>query len=130
MKIVSKYNTNSATEKTPLRVVRSIARQRLIVVSQDRTVLLRFEDIVYCQADGNYSLVFTQDGQSYLVTKCLKHVVGQIPSAMFIRIHQSYVVNVDSIHSYSKDEVTLYNKRVLPLSRRSRKDILNLFSGV
>jgi len=86
--------------------------------------IINFDDIVYCEAQGSYTHVHTQDGLKICYSKTLKHVLTKFPSQQFMRIHQSYSVNlkhVSRIVSESGLRLVLTNGQEIPVSRAYRK---------
>ncbi|MES1218079.1 MAG: LytTR family DNA-binding domain-containing protein [Bacteroidota bacterium] len=62
----------------------------------DRITLLRFENIVYMQAEDKYVFVFTNDGQKHLTDQSLQALSEKLP-AQFYRIQKSYIINKEKI---------------------------------
>jgi two-component system LytT family response regulator len=62
----------------------------------DRITLLRFEQIVYLQADDKYVFVFMSDGQKHLTDQSLQILLTKLP-AHFYRIQKSYIINKEKI---------------------------------
>ena len=89
--------------------------------------LVTFEDILYCEADNNYSHLFLKDKKKITVCRTLKEVEEQlrdIPS--FIRVHNSYIVNLNSIVKYIRGDggyVVLLDGSTVNVSR-TRKELL------
>ena len=64
-------------EKMPskrLEVLRSNfgGTQRLALNSQDKIRIVELEEVVRCESHGSYTMFYTRDGESILVTKTLK----------------------------------------------------------
>lgn len=74
---------------------------KLPVVSAGKTALVDYEAVHYVQADGDYSRIHTYD-RSYLCTSSLREVEEVLPSARFLRIHRSYLVNLAKVASVSR----------------------------
>jgi two-component system LytT family response regulator len=62
----------------------------------DRIILLRYENIVYFEAQDKYVCVFTADGQKYLTDQSLTTLAEKLPSP-FCRIHRSHIINKERI---------------------------------
>lgn len=89
---------------------------------------LNTDDILYLKADNNATEFVMKDGTVNNAFKTLKTFEGQMPKN-FIRIHQSYIVNINYISriSYGKAICTLkHNKKQLPFSRSYKENIDNL----
>ncbi len=68
---------------------------------------------------GDYSKIIT-DRHVYTVGKGLKKVMDMISSSQMLRIHKSFVVNLDKIQSYSSSSVVIENIS-LPISRANKQ---------
>jgi len=69
---------------------------RLAVETEDRTILLRVSDIRYVYARGDYTYVRTYD-QEYQCRSSLTELTGRLESSGFLRVHRSYLVNLDHV---------------------------------
>lgn len=89
---------------------------------------LNTNDILYLRADNNTTEFIMKDGTINNAFKTLKTFENQMPKN-FIRIHQSYIVNINYISriSYGKAICALKNHaKLLPFSKSYRKNIDNL----
>lgn len=68
----------------------------LTIRTGDRIILVRFEHIVYFEADDKYVFAYTADGQKYLTDQSLSALSEKLPS-QFYRIQKSYIINKDKI---------------------------------
>ncbi|MCH4824218.1 LytTR family transcriptional regulator [Gramella lutea] len=83
--------------------------------------------ILYCKAESNYCCVKRIDGITKMATKTLKYVEDILPST-FLRIHKSYVINLNFVVRYHKanKEVELTNGEKLPVSFRKEEEFINV----
>jgi two-component system LytT family response regulator len=68
----------------------------LPIKTGDRITLLRYENIVYLEAQDKYVMVFTTDGHKHLTDQSLTLLSEKLP-AQFHRIHKSYIINKEKI---------------------------------
>lgn len=89
--------------------------------------LVHANQILYCRADSNYCCIKKIDGATKTATKTLKFVEEILPGNTFIRIHKSYVINLNYVVRYHKSnkEVELTNGEKLPVSFRKEEDFIN-----
>lgn len=66
-------------------------------------------DILYIQADGSYCKVFTER-REYVLTGNLNTVSSQMKSNDFLRIHRSFLINVNKIECLDHDYVRIDGK--------------------
>jgi two-component system, LytTR family, response regulator len=63
----------------------------------ERSKFLKVSSIKYISADGDYSQIFTLEGNKHLVTKPLREWEQRLPEKYFVRIHRSTIVNFEFI---------------------------------
>ena len=102
----------------------------LTVKSEYRLVRLKISDIVYAEGLKDYIKIYT-DGQSrpVLTLMSIKTLEGMLPERTFMRVHRSYIVNVDRITSISRGRVTLTAAEIpatdIPVSDTYRQTLLD-----
>lgn len=101
---------------------------KIALPTQNGYELLKINNIIYCQSDSNYCKVKCLDGKEFLMSKTLKFIEELLNNNLFIRIHKSYLVNLNYVVKFDKvDElmVTLTNGEQLPVSIRKKEQFLN-----
>ncbi|AIF46301.1 LytR/AlgR family response regulator transcription factor [Dyella japonica] len=98
--------------------------QRLSVQQGEHIRVIAAADIDWIRADGNYVHIHAGT-TTYLHRESLRHLLGMLDPARFLRIHRGTVVNVDRIHEVhplfqGSAEVVLQDGTRLNLSRRFR----------
>lgn len=101
--------------------------QKIPLAVRDGYVFQPVKDIVRCQADGNYTYLFTNDGTRFLQAQTLKEIERFLPCADFIRVHQSHLVNISCIERYRRNgghTLIMSDKSEIPISRKRRTHLL------
>jgi two-component system LytT family response regulator len=93
--------------KTSQMEAQANTRHRGIIIGDMRkgNVVVRFTDLIFCQADGSCTIFHVlQDGKTerYSMYKNLKDVESELPDTMFCRIHHSFLVNMNYIQRYER----------------------------
>src|SRR5690606_7475751 len=91
---------------------------KITVRQQDGFQVLGVGDILYCQADDNYTEIHLGH-KKILVSKTLKYFEEALAGHPFARIHKSYLVNVCEVVKYRKGKggsVVLSNGKELSVS--------------
>lgn len=107
---------------------RNVSNLSVLVNGEYR--IINVLDINFFEASNNYSVVHMINNDQHVITKTLKEFNKILSEDQFIRIHKSYLVNKDAIHSYTRDNgisVVLNNGRRLPVSRRKQSKFLDIF---
>jgi DNA-binding LytR/AlgR family response regulator len=66
---------------------------------------IRVEDITYVQAYGNFVKVHTIAAQTIVATITMKQLEAALPETAFIRVHKSYIVQVEQLTRLEKESV-------------------------
>lgn len=77
---------------------------KIAVPFQSGVVFVELKDLVYCEADSNYTKLFLANGKSYLLSKTLREVQEVLEERNFLRVHRQYLVNLDHIKLYHKGD--------------------------
>ncbi len=100
---------------------------RIALPTLEGLVFLNVQDILYCEAASNYTQIFTAQ-EKYTVSKTLKEYDELLSDHNFFRIHNSYLININSIKKYVKGDggyVVLNNNISLDVSKRKKEAFLN-----
>ncbi len=86
------------------------------------------EDILYLEADNNYCSVHTAKG-TYVYSVVLKKMEEQLPLQKFIRVHRSYIVNIDAVNGFQGNLLYLGDQQI-PVSKSHRTEVFRLFKTI
>ncbi|HEX2967512.1 MAG TPA: LytTR family DNA-binding domain-containing protein [Bacteroidales bacterium] len=87
------------------------------------TVKLQYDDVIYFEGYGEYVKVITS-AKVYIVRESLSDFETKLSGSSFLRIHKSYIVNVQKIKGFSSIHVLLKDKE-LPIGRMYREKAIN-----
>lgn len=113
--------------------VSSVEEYKLAIPSSDGLMFIKAADIVFCEAEGNYTNFNLKNGKRYIVSKTLKEYENILSHHQFFRIHHSYLVNLKEIVKYTRGEggyVTMSNGTNLDVSKRKKESFLERISSV
>ena len=112
-----------------LKTVHNRVSEKITIPQQSGFEVLQIDDILYCQADDNYTKIFLKKGHR-LVSKTLKYFEETLRNNGFARVHKSFLVNVNSIVEYKKGKggsVTLNTGKEIMVSPSRKKELLDFF---
>lgn len=101
----------------------------IAISSQEKIDLIQMQDIIYCQADGKYTIFHLINGRKITSSRNLGEYNTILDSNYFFRIHHSYVINLKHVIKISKRDgyyCELIGKIILPIAKR-RQDDFNKF---
>jgi len=101
--------------------------KRLVVREGERSVLLATDEIDWIEAKKDYVQIH-RGSQSYLLRKTMKMLEQQLDARIFVRIHRSYIVNLDFVEElhplfHGDHIVVLKDKTRLKLSRHYKHHV-------
>ena len=101
---------------------KGVEKKRVILKTSDTVYAIYEDDIIYCRSSGNYTTFYTQQMEKIMVSKPLKKIEEILSEEVFIRCHQSYIVNKKHVLKYNKNGVLIVHLDFkVPVSSR-RKD--------
>jgi len=103
---------------------------KITIPQQDGFEVLETASIMYCKADDNYTEIYLNNNKKKLVSKTLKYFEEALSSTSFVRVHKSYLVNVDEVTKYLKGKggsVVLSNGKQIMVSASKKADFLSYF---
>lgn len=86
------------------------------VRADNQNAKIIIDEILYVEAMSEYIRIHFKDGKSLMTFMSIKLMMETLPNDAFMRIHRSYIIALDSIKSYRRNELELSNATVLPVS--------------
>ena len=93
----------------------------LSVKSEQEIKKVSMSDIMWIEALGDYVKIVTRS-ERILVLSTLKAIEDELPDTTFLRIHRSYIVNLNKVDNFSSTSVEVRGREI-PMSRK-RKSLL------
>lgn len=90
------------------------------------------KDICYLQADNNSTDIHLYNGEMITAFKTLKHFEGVL-SSPFVRIHNSYIVNIDYVSRIHTGNAVCYIKNTttkLPFSKSYKENVDSIINSI
>jgi len=103
-------------------------KAKISVPNSDGLDLISIDEILYCKASSSYTEIILSDGNTKLVSKVLKDIAFQLESFDFLRIHQSYLINIEHLKSFHRSDggfVEMINGDKFPVSRGRKQELIN-----
>lgn len=104
--------------------------EKISIPTQTGFEFIDTRDILYCQADDNYTQFYLKNDDKRLVSKTLGFFEKQLSDKGFFRIHKSYLINLSIIQSYHKGKggtIVLSNGKSLPVASSKKASFLSYF---
>lgn len=105
--------------------------QRIALTNNDGLIFVSTADIIYCEAESNYTNVVLEGGKKILVSKVLKDIDEALEGPDFFRVHSSYLINLNRIKKFVRGDggyIIMDNDAVVSISRSRKQEFMELFS--
>ena len=94
-----------------------------IILKVDKKLMkVKISDIIYIQSDWNYVYVHTSSSK-LIVLSTMKSIEQSLSGYNFIRIHKSYLINMDYFEFIEGNQVFV-NGKILQVSRGFKSGLL------
>jgi two-component system LytT family response regulator len=94
--------------------------------------LIPTEEIIYCEANDNYTHFLLKNNKKIIACRILKEIEEQLADFIsFIRVHHSYIVNLNEVTKYIRGEggyLVMSDGTSVNVSRSRKDALMKLFS--
>lgn len=119
LKPITKSRFDASIKKALFNDIRSNLNKgeeaHIYVNSNLKKVKVVINDIKWIEGLGDYIKLVTDDS-NILVLSTMKAFIEKLPEGKFLRIHKSYIVNLEKIEKFSSAQVEVGGQQI-PLSR-------------
>jgi two-component system, LytTR family, response regulator len=94
-------------------------------------IFLNINDVVFCKSLDNYTEFHMKDNKKVLAIRTLKFVEECFEGLKFIRVHKSYLINLEHVLEYNKKggeggRLLMSNKIEILVSRLKKDSLLEI----
>lgn len=108
-----------------LQLQKGMADIKICIHSLKGFSVLLLSEIVCCESEGSYTIFHLSNGEKITTSKSIIEYELMLEENDFMRIHRSFLINVQHVKSYERGEggtLTLSNGKEVDVSRR-KKDV-------
>jgi len=98
-------------------------RQSIIIKVGREQQKVNLDNLNYLESRGNYVQLHL-DNERLLTTNTLINFDNRLKDAGFLRIHKSYIVNIDKVQSLQGNKI-LIGEKILPIGYSYKQMVLN-----
>lgn len=100
-----------------------LVNKHLFIRSKNKLIKLNPEEVIYAEAQSNYTLVKTEKDK-FMLSTTLGVIEEKLLAFGFFRLHRSYLANLAKIDAIEEDHVIIGGESV-PVSKKQKQDLLN-----
>ncbi|MDI9878020.1 LytR/AlgR family response regulator transcription factor [Flectobacillus longus] len=101
-------------------------REYVFVKQNNLYVKMPYKNLVFAKSSGNYVELITSNQKKYLLKTSVQQIENSLNYEKIIRIHRSYLINIDHLIEFSVQEVTLSNGCILPIGKHYQENFISL----
>jgi len=109
-----------------LQQERTLINDAFFIKKKGELVKIKKSDILYIEAYDNYSKLICCK-QEFLLSFTLKSMYERLNDPVFIRVHRSYLININKIDSLFDGYVFIANKKI-PIGRAYKAHLMEFIS--
>jgi len=100
----------------------------IFIKADNKLIKLFYSDILFVEALQNYVTIYTKE-KKYISYLTFKGVEENLPVESFIKVHKSYIVQLNKIEGIDGNEIIIGQHRI-PISRTSKDEVMQkILSG-
>lgn len=104
--------------------------EKVLFLKKDNTFQkIKLKDIIYLEANSNYTLLHTKE-DDYVYATVLKKIQEKLSDNLFVRIHRSYIINTHYVTSFENNNVVLDGRFKLPISKQNKEEVFRRFQKI
>lgn len=110
-------------------IISNIKNTRIGIPSSDGYEFIKKTDIIMCVANSNYTLIHSLNSEPVICSRNLGTVEQMIDDNSFFRTHKSFLVNLERVKKYLKNErysLILENELMAEVSVRKREQLMEV----
>jgi DNA-binding LytR/AlgR family response regulator len=125
LKAINRYcNRTNPFHKNSKGQANAAENEHVFIQDGKNIYKILYADLLYLEGFGEYVKVVTVS-KTHLVRDSLSDFEQKLPADHFLRIHKSYIVNLEKITGYSSVHIMMKNNE-LPIGRIFREKVVNI----
>lgn len=120
---LSNYSNKNSDQKPNDNLEEMIINDSIFIKCDCYFTKIKLADIIYLKSDGNYIDIIVDGQKNCVIRSTLKEFKKYLNAENFIRVHHSYIINVNFIQQMTHNSIRVKDFEV-PISRNKRDDIM------
>lgn len=103
--------------------------QKIAIPTMEGLLFFNLADIVYLESESNYTTLHFVNHPKLVASRTLRDFEELLPSDMFFRTHNSYIINLNYIKRYLKGDggqIEMQNGHFVDVSRRKKEEFIKI----
>ena len=129
---IKRKSSSGGIELLKQYLQKEIANNKIALPTAEGLRFVNIQEIIRCEACGNYTKIFLIANQHYLITRTLKEYEEILAPNNFLRIHHAHLININHVEQYVKGKggyVIMKDGSIVDISIRKKQEFLSRFAG-
>jgi two-component system LytT family response regulator len=103
--------------------------KRIALSSADKVHMVNISDIIRCESQGSYTIIYLTNKEQIIVTKNLKEYENLLEEYSFVRVHHSHLINFAYLKEFIKKDggyAIMTDNSQVPVSFRKKSNLLDM----
>lgn len=126
LNLVSKSDNGLISHATE----QAIEQEYMFVKSDKKLIKIKYDDIIYIEGLKDY-VIIKQDTGRIITLQTMKSLEEKLPREKFVRIHRSYIANLERIKSIEGNMLEITEKgqfKHLPIGKNYKDELLEVIN--
>lgn len=93
----------------------------LFIKSEYKIVRIKFDEIKYIEGMREYVRIFTENSKPVMSLLSMKSLEAQLPANKFMRVHRSFMVNLEKITTIERHRIIFDRDVYIPVSEQYKE---------
>lgn len=112
---ISLYNFHRQKSNSQVVTVTSVNAfsidESIFVKAKKRLEKIKIADILWIEAEDIYAIIVTKTGK-FILSQPLKNIEERLPAQYFMRVHRSFIVQLDKIQAIEENDLIIEGKHI------------------
>ena len=122
IKAINRYFKLHQKKEIPQTTRDTPSNAFIFVKSEKMMVKIILREINYIESIRNYVSIYLTNGREIVTMNTISNIEERLPETLFLRIHRSFIINIDKIESYMCGSVKIAGQNI-PIGRNYKGKI-------
>lgn len=126
LKPIDKVELQKVILKIEKDLLHKCLKDKIIISLQNSYQIIEYKNLLYCKSDKGYTTFYLKGGKEIVSSKPIKEFEVTLPSSIFFRVHQSYILNIKLLDRYDKSGYAILETGdKIPISQSKKEDFIS-----
>ncbi len=110
----------------------SMADDDYFYVKADKKLIkIKYDDIIYIEGLKDY-VIIRKENSRVITLQTMKSLDEKLPAKQFIRVHRSFIINIDKINSIMGNMIEVKEKgkeKLIPIGKNYKEELMKVIEG-